>query len=72
MDSPQQAEDLAAAEGNVVQDTYELVFAAFLAHGVKLPEMRVDWGPDEPRIHLGSVTVAEGHQLCRALGSEVR
>lgn len=72
MDSPQQAEDLKEAEGNIVQDTFEALAGAFAAHGVKLPQMRVDWGPVEPRIHLGSVTLAEGHQVCRALGSEVR
>lgn len=62
--------DCKDADGNVVQHTFEALFAAFLTHGVKLPEMRVDWGPEQPRIHLGSVSLAEGHQLCRALGVE--
>ncbi|GAA3127389.1 hypothetical protein ACFQ0X_12450 [Streptomyces rectiviolaceus] len=74
MDSPQQAEDLREeeAEGNIVQDTFEALTMAFKGHGMTLPQMRVDWGPVEPQIHLGAVTLAEGHQLCRALGSEVR
>lgn len=71
MDSAQKADSL-NVEGNLVQDAFEALAEAHLAHGVKLPEMRVDWGPVEPRISLGSVSVADGLLLCRALGSEVR
>ncbi|MEU5957529.1 hypothetical protein [Streptomyces sp. NPDC047525] len=71
MDSPQQVEDLSAA-GNIVQDTFEALSLAFKLHGVALSQMRVDWSSADPRIHLGSVTLAEGHQVCRALGWEIR
>lgn len=72
MDSPQQADDLDEAPGKDVQDTFEALPATIRDHGVRLPQVHVGWGLAEPRIILGSASLAADHQPCRAMECEDR
>lgn len=73
MDTPQKNRTLFAIneDTNVAQDTLEALRTALRAVGAPLPQLSVDWTRQEPRITLGSVSLAEAHTLCRHLGVEV-
>ncbi len=70
MDSPRETRPTRftiSEDTNMAQATLESLRKVLLDGGTPLPELRVDWLSEEPRIVLGSVSLAEAHTLCRRL-----